>query len=154
MKSRLVQYLNSQGHRVYILTCCLRIFSSSKTLQRSLLNSFSLSVTDSSLCADMNVVTVSPSGSLHNPNIYTYHRKVAMLLENTTYSGYKHQGEDHGSSEQKPHSHNSRIHVHIVHQSVGGHDDNSQYNASDIDGSSNVLGVIQSLHFHFTRTEG
>ena len=33
---------------------------------------------------------------------------------------------------------------HIVHQSVGGHDDNSQYNASDIDGSSNVLGVIQS----------
>ena len=68
--------------------------------------------------------------------------------------GYKHQYQDDGGSQKEPCTHNCRKCIDIVCQSVCGDDDHSQDNTGDVDGSRNVLGVVQTLHLHLACAEG
>ena len=71
-----------------------------------------------------------------------------------SYSRNKHKAQDHGGSEQKSQTHDSWEYVDKVHESVCWNNDDSQHNTGDVDGTSNVQWVVQTLHFHFSCAEG
>ena len=79
--------------------------------------------------------------------------KAQSTIKNISHSGYEDKSEDHGGSQQQPHSHHSWVGIHIVPQSVGGDNDDSQHNTCDVHRGSNVHRVIQTLHLHIASTE-
>ena len=88
-----------------------------------------------------------PKQSLHSL-IQFYNSKLLL-----TYPWYEDESEDHGGSQQQPHSHHSWVGIHIVPQSVGGDNDDSQHNTCDVHRGSNVHRVIQTLHLHIASTK-
>ena len=68
--------------------------------------------------------------------------------------GHKDQQQDEGSTNEKPSAEDSGKTIDKPLQSVGGDDDDCQYNAGDIDGCCNVLGIVQALYLHFACCKG
>jgi len=68
--------------------------------------------------------------------------------------GDKDQHQDRGGTNEKPSAEDSGKTIDNPLQSVGGDDDDCQYNAGDIDGCCNVLGIVQALYLHFACCKG
>ena len=68
--------------------------------------------------------------------------------------GHKDKHHDEGSTNEKSCAEDSGETIDKPLQSVGGDDDHCQYNAGDVDGCCNVLGIVQALHFHFACGKG
>ena len=75
------------------------------------------------------------------------------MYARVTHQWNKDQTQDDCSTNQEPSTEHNREHIQEVFECVGRHYYHCQHNATDIDGSSNKYGVIQSFHFHFADGE-